>query len=252
MIIGSRLFFCENLPSTNSYAASLLKNEDIPEGAIVYTDYQSSGRGQAGNKWESEENKNLLISLILFPSMINPAEQFLLSMVISLGICDFLQRYTDAISIKWPNDIYVKDDKIAGILMENSIMGDIIEHTIAGVGININQVKFLSDAPNPVSLATITGMEYDLSECLGHLASDLDKRYKDLISGDYDCIKSDYVSQLYWQRQWRHFRDMTGIFTGCISGVGEAGRLQVELKNGKVNEYSFKEIEFIADDQLKP
>jgi BirA family biotin operon repressor/biotin-[acetyl-CoA-carboxylase] ligase len=249
MIIGSEIFYCENLPSTNSYASELLKNKEVPEGLIVYTNYQSAGRGQSGNKWESQENKNLLISIILFPNMIKPADQFLLSMVISLGICDFLQRYTDVISIKWPNDIYVNDDKIAGILIENSIMGDIIEHTIAGIGININQENFLSNAPNPVSLCTLTGRQYDLPECLGQLASDLDKRYKSLISGAPEGLKNDYISHLYRHMQWSKFRDMKGIFTGRISDVSDEGRLRVELKQGKVNEYSFKEIEFVKSDQ---
>ena len=171
MIIGSKLIFLKNLPSTNTYAASLVKEKEVSEGTIIYTNYQSAGRGQGWNKWESEENKNLLISIILFPSMIKPAEQFLLSMAVSLGICDFLDLYTTTISIKWPNDIYVNNDKIAGILIENSIMGDLIEHTIAGIGININQSKFLSDAPNPVSLTNLTGGQFDLSQCLSQLAS---------------------------------------------------------------------------------
>jgi BirA family biotin operon repressor/biotin-[acetyl-CoA-carboxylase] ligase len=246
MIIGSKLFYHENLPSTNSYAASLLRSKDVPEGAVVYTNYQSDGRGQAGNKWESEENKNLLISIILYPTMISTADQFQLSMAISLGICDFLHRYTDAISIKWPNDIYINDDKIAGILIENSIMRDSIEHTIAGIGININQVKFPDNVPNPVSLAILTGVQYDLVVCLSQLTSDLNIRYKYLIAGDSDRIKSDYISHLYRHFQWSKFRDIKGIFEGRISDVTDAGVLRVELKDGNLNEYSFREIDFIT------
>jgi BirA family transcriptional regulator, biotin operon repressor / biotin---[acetyl-CoA-carboxylase] ligase len=246
MIIGSKLFYRENLPSTNSYAASLLKTREVPEGSIIYTNYQSAGRGQAGNKWESEENKNLLISVILYPTMINASEQFQLSMTISLGICDFLHRYTEEISIKWPNDIYINDDKIAGILIENSIMGDTIEHTIAGIGININQVKFLSNAPNPVSLANITGTQFDLTECLDQLTADLDKRYKYLISEDHDRIKSDYISCLYKRNQWSNFSDLKGKFEGRISDVSSAGRLRVNLRDGSAKEYSFKEIDFLS------
>ncbi len=167
MIIGSKLFLFESLPSTNSYAAFLLKNEVIPEGAIVSAEYQTTGRGQGSNIWESENGKNLLISIILYPSIIYPASQFLISMALSLGICDFLKRFIPDCSIKWPNDIYVNDDKIAGILIENSIMGDKIESTIAGIGLNINQEKFLSDAPNPVSLSLITGKKYDLNSLSG-------------------------------------------------------------------------------------
>jgi BirA family transcriptional regulator, biotin operon repressor / biotin---[acetyl-CoA-carboxylase] ligase len=245
MIIGSKLLFFSNLPSTNSYATSFLKVNEVSEGTVIYTNFQSAGRGQRGNKWESEKNKNLLISIILFPSMINPADQFLLSMTVSLGICDFLKRHLLAISIKWPNDIYVKDDKIAGILIENSIMGDRIEHTVAGIGININQSEFISDAPNPVSLANLTGKQYDLDDCLCQLTSDLDKRYKYLISGEYDLIKRDYINSLYRLRQWSKYQDMKGRFTGRQVNVNDSGKLVVEREDGNINEYSFKEIDFI-------
>lgn len=245
MIIGSKLLFFKNLPSTNSHAASMLRDQEVYEGSIIHTNYQTAGRGHGENKWESEENKNLLISIVLFPSMINPADQFLLSISVSLGICDFLVRYTPEISIKWPNDIYAKNDKIAGILIENSIMGDLIEHTIAGIGININQTKFRSDAPNPVSLANLTGKKYDLSECLGQLASSLDKRYKYLISGDFELIKRDYLSWLYRFKQWGRYRDMNGLFNGKISNVLDSGRLLIEREGGSLIEYSFKEIDFI-------
>jgi BirA family biotin operon repressor/biotin-[acetyl-CoA-carboxylase] ligase len=245
MIIGSNLLFVKNLPSTNTYAASLLKDNRLPEGTVIYTNYQSSGRGQQGNKWESEDNKNLLISIVLFPSMIIPEEQFYLSMAVSLGVCDFLDRYTSSVSIKWPNDIYVNNDKIAGILIENSIMGSLIEHTIAGIGVNINQSKFLSNAPNPVSIFILTGNQYDLTECLSQLVSDLDKRYKSLISGDYALIKAHYLSRLYRNGHWFKYQDMNGIFTGRVVNVSDTGRLQVEKEDGIIDEYSFKEIDFI-------
>jgi BirA family biotin operon repressor/biotin-[acetyl-CoA-carboxylase] ligase len=244
MTIGSKLLFFKNLPSTNSYAASLLREQEVPEGTVIHTNYQSAGRGQGGNKWESEENKNLLISTILFPSMINPADQFLISMAVSLGICDFLDTHTSAISIKWPNDIYVKNDKIAGILIENSIMGDQIEHTIAGIGINLNQTEFVS-GPNPVSLASLTGKQYDLDDCLLQLTSDLDNRYKFLISGDFDLIRLDYISRLYRYKQWSKFKDVNGVFKGRIINVSDTGKLRVEKEDRIITEYAFKEIEFI-------
>jgi BirA family biotin operon repressor/biotin-[acetyl-CoA-carboxylase] ligase len=245
MIIGSKLLFIKNLPSTNSYAASLIRENEVSEGTIVYTDYQSAGRGQPGNNWESEENKNLLISIILFPTMISPADQFLLSMAVSLGICDFLERHTSAISVKWPNDIYVKNDKIAGILIENSVMGDKIEHTIAGIGININQAKFLSDAPNPTSLTTLTGKQFDLADCLVKLASDLDNRYKMLISGDFDLVRLDYLSRLFRHNKWGRMRDINGEFNGRVVSVSDSGRLIVEKDEGITVEYSFREVDFI-------
>ena len=245
MIIGSKYLFFKNLPSTNSHAASLIKENEVPEGAVITTNYQSAGRGHGGNKWESEDGKNLLISIVLFPSMINPEDQFLLSMAVSLGICDFLERYTSGISIKWPNDIYVNNDKIAGILIESSIMGGSIENTIAGIGININQTKFLSNAPNPVSLANLTGKQYDLTVCLNQLTSDLDKRYRYLIDEGSDQIRRDYLDRLYRHNQWCKYQDINGVFTGCLLNVTGTGRLNVEKEDGNVNEYGFKEIDFI-------
>ena len=245
MIIGSKLLFLKNLPSTNSYAASLLKEQEVSEGTVVYTNYQSAGRGQGGNKWESEENKNLLISTILFPSIISPTDQFLISMAVSLGVCDFLDQYTSSISIKWPNDIYVKNDKIAGILIENSIMGDQIEHTLAGIGINLNQTEFVSDAPNPVSLANLSGKQYDINDCLIQLTSDLDKRYKFLITGDFDLIRLDYISRLYRYKQWSKFRDVNGLFKGRILNVSDTGKLRVEKEDKIITEYGFKEVDFM-------
>ena len=245
MIIGSRLIFRENLPSTNTYIGQLLRDEKPPEGTIVHTNYQSAGRGQSGNRWESEDGKNLLISILIFPSMIKPVNQFIISMAISLGICDFLNRQIPGCTIKWPNDIYVNNDKIAGILIENSIRGDLIEHTIAGIGINVNQEKFLSDAPNPVSLSILTGRQYDLTGCIIQLAGKLDKRYKQLISEDFDLLRRDYLSLLFRRNQWCDFQDMNGIFKGRISDVTDSGKLKVEQENDIINEYSFKEIDFI-------
>ena len=245
MIIGSNLFFIKELPSTNSHASLLLRNKNLPEGSVIYTNFQSGGRGQAGNSWESEDGKNLLISIVLYPGMISPEDQFYISMAVSLGICDFLKRFINEITIKWPNDIYVKNDKIAGILIENSIMGNQIENTIAGIGININQENFLSDAPNPVSLRIITGMTYDLPICLNQLAADLDRRYKQLISEDFARLRIEYISKLYRHNKWHDFRDQNGVFSGRIVTVTNNGKLQIESQDDIIREYSFKEVDFI-------
>ncbi len=245
MIIGSNINFISDLPSTNNYLINLLKNTDLREGTIITTNYQSDGRGQPGNKWESEDNKNLLFSLLLFPAMIRPEEQFIISMTLSLGIYDFINRNIPFSYIKWPNDIYIKNDKIAGLLIENSIMDDQIEYSVAGIGLNVNQKNFTSDAPNPVSLSLITGLKYDLASCLKELAADLDRRYKQLISGNYYIIRSEYTARLFRLNEWSKFRDSDGVYTGRIISVTNNGRLQVEKRSGAVKDYSFKEIEFI-------
>jgi len=245
MIIGSNLLFFENLPSTNIHAADLLKKSKLPEGTIVYTNYQSAGRGYSGNKWESEDGKNLLISIILYPSFIKPEDQFLISMAISLGICDFLMRFIPDCSIKWPNDIWVNNDKIAGLLIESSLIDNTIDFTVAGIGININQREFLSNAPNPVSLSFLSGSTFNLRSCLKMLESDLDKRYKQLISGNSVQIKKEYVSKLYRLNEWCKYRDINSTYTGRILAVGDYGMLKIEKQNGEILEYAFKEIEFI-------
>jgi BirA family biotin operon repressor/biotin-[acetyl-CoA-carboxylase] ligase len=245
MTIGSNLFFVENLPSTNIHAVSLIKKGRIPDGAIIYTNFQSAGKGQWGNYWESESGKNLLFSVILFPQHIKPDNQFIISIAFSLGICDFLKRYISACSIKWPNDIYVHNDKIAGMLIENSIMANKIESVVAGIGLNINQEQFLSDAPNPVSLAQLTGENYDTDLCIKQLASDLDERYKQISAEKQNQIKSEYIAQLFRFMEWHDYRDQTGAFTGCIKSVEDDGRLVIERRSGNVSSYSFKEVYFI-------
>jgi BirA family biotin operon repressor/biotin-[acetyl-CoA-carboxylase] ligase len=245
MEIGSNLIFIENLTSTNTYSLGLLKKKSLPEGTVVYTNYQKGGRGQKGNQWESEKGKNLLISIILYPTTIDPSDQFIISKAISLWISDFLMDHISNITIKWPNDIYAGNDKIAGILIENTLLNDKIENTIVGIGININQVIFGSDAPNPVSLAILTGNSYDLKDCLKGLLKNLDKRYKQLLSKKYYELDSDYISRLYRYRKWYMFRDINKTYEGRIISLTPDGRLQVEEQNGSVNDYSFGEVDFI-------
>jgi BirA family biotin operon repressor/biotin-[acetyl-CoA-carboxylase] ligase len=245
MIIGSNLLFFKNLSSTNTCAAELLRKNNLPEGTIVYTNYQSSGRGYTGNSWESEDGKNLLISIVLFPSFINPENQFHLSMAVSLGICDFLKKYVPFCTIKWPNDIYVNNDKIAGILIESSIMDSKIEYSIAGIGLNINQDKFKGIAPNPVSLSLLTGTIYDLHVCLNQLTTDLDVRYKQLIGGNSGQIRKEYVSKLFRLNEWCEYKDLKANFTGRILTISDSGRIKIERQGGEISEYSFKELEFI-------
>lgn len=245
MIIGSELIFPDNLSSTNLYAAALLKKGKLREGTIVRTNFQTSGRGQMGNSWESETGKNLLISVILYPASIKADQQFILSKVVSLGICDFISSFLPEVFIKWPNDIYVSNDKIAGILIENSLIGNEIESCIAGIGLNINQEHFVSGAPNPTSLKILTGKEYDLDECLNSLAIALDIRYKQLLLGNIDEIDRDYISSLYRNSQWYNFSDCMGVFEGRITGVASTGRLQLEDRKGRIREYGFKDVDFL-------
>jgi BirA family biotin operon repressor/biotin-[acetyl-CoA-carboxylase] ligase len=245
MIIGSDIIFSENLSSTNSHAAFLLSKNKLREGTIIQTNFQTAGRGQMGNSWESEIDKNLLISVILYPNSIGADKQFILSKVISLGIRDFLSGFISEVFIKWPNDIYVLNDKIAGILIENSIIDNKIESTIAGIGLNINQEHFVSGAPNPTSLKKLTYQEHELGECLTTLAKSLDNRYKQLLNENWPLIDKDYISSLYRYNRWSEYRDSNGVFEARLSDVSETGVLQLEDRKGRRFEYDFKEVDFI-------
>jgi len=245
MIIGSKKIYYKNLSSTNTYCASLQKKGKLQEGTIIHTNFQTAGRGQMGNTWESETDKNLLFSIILYPFSIKAQNQFIISKTISLGICDFLERYLRNIFIKWPNDIYINNDKIAGILFENSLIQDEIEYAIAGIGLNVNQEKFISNAPNPTSLKILTGISFDLNDILSVLSKDLDNRYKQLKYDRISQIGNEYISHLYRYNQWSEYKDSKGIFDGRILSVTDAGRLQIEDRSGRIYEYGFKEVDFL-------
>jgi len=245
MTIGSNILFYETLESTNTTASSMLRNTELAEGTVIQAAFQSSGRGQSGNGWQSESGRNLLISVVLYPGSVRPGEQFLISMTISLGMCDFTDRYYKGSRIKWPNDIYVNNDKIAGILIENSIMGDKIESSVVGIGFNINQEKFDAGIPNPASLKMITGMDHDTGTCLKQMLASLDKRYKQLLYGDRETIRDEYFSRLYRAGEWHNYRSSGIEFKGKISGILPSGKIMIEAKDGTLREFSFKEVNYI-------
>jgi BirA family biotin operon repressor/biotin-[acetyl-CoA-carboxylase] ligase len=245
MIIGSKKIFVEKLSSTNSHATWLIRKGKIQDGTVVHTGYQTTGRGQGENRWESEPGKNLLFSIILYPGSLKAERQFSISKIISLGIRDFLCTIVGDVSIKWPNDIYVRNDKIAGMLIENAIIRDEIEHTIAGIGININQVRFTEGAPNPTSLKILTGKDHDTSGCLNEVLKAIDLRYKQLPFEKKLKISDDYVSSLYRYDQWTEFRDARGIFEGRIIAVADSGRIQIEDRKSRIYEYEHREVDFL-------
>jgi BirA family biotin operon repressor/biotin-[acetyl-CoA-carboxylase] ligase len=245
MIIGSHIRFIKDLPSTNTYLSEMLRKEKPAEGLVVHTNFQSAGKGQQGNQWESQDGKNLLFSIILYPDIIRPMEHFLISMAVSLGIFDFLSEIVPDCKIKWPNDIFAANGKICGILIENSIKDGKIENTVAGIGLNVNQTDFAQDIPNPISIKNITGKDYDTNRLLEKLVRKLDLRYKELLSGEYKKLRADYVSSLYRLHEIQRFQTAKGYLSGRIIGITEHGYLQVEDQQKMIHEFSFKEIDFI-------
>lgn len=231
--------------STNSYLQNLCLSNKIEEFTTVVADFQNSGRGQRGNTWESEKDKNLLFSLVVFPTFLKANCQFLLSQIVSLAIKEELDQYVDDIAIKWPNDIYWRDKKICGILIENNLMGDHICQSIIGIGININQKKFFSSAPNPVSIWQITGKEYNLTHVLESIVDRIQKRYQSLAKGDEDSIQIDYQNSLYRRNGFHQYKDKNGEFTARIERVESSGKIILKDINDNERSYWFKEVSFL-------
>lgn len=234
----------KTLDSTNKFAKELSAHSFLPEGSIIYARNQRKGRGTGDNTWESKSGMNITLSFVLYPFFLDVKEQFLLNQVVALAVFDFVKGYIheNDVRIKWPNDIYIGDKKVAGILVENSILGNEFQNSIAGVGININQEKFLSNAPNPVSLKNITGLNYDIYECIDRLFLCLAKRYKMLENEHNDIIRNDYQESLYRFNMFADYIYDNKKIKARISGLGQTGMLQLFTIDNKFIECDFKEI----------
>lgn len=236
----------EETESTNSYLKSLLQTEQLEEGSVVISDFQTAGRGQAGNSWYSAKGENLLFSLLIYPTEIAANEQFIISRIISLAIKNTLDRFADDIRIKWPNDIYWKDKKIAGILIENSLQGKVIENSVIGVGLNLNQQIFPIELPNPVSLRQITANEYDKEYVLDLLLNEFFQLYGSLKRREKQVIEDEYMLDLYRVNDYYWFEDTNGKFQAKIDNVLPSGHLVLRtLQSNEERKYAFKEVVFL-------
>jgi len=232
----------EELTSSNDEAAEARYRE----GDIVWVERQTAGRGQRGHRWESAEGMNLTFSAVFEPLFLAPARQFLLSEAVALGVCDTLARFGIEARIKWTNDIYVGDRKITGMLIENKLCNGGIMRSIAGIGLNVNQTRFDPSLPNPVSMASAAGREFDRREVMETLREDLGRRYATLRGGGEEALQRDYRRLLY-RRDEEHWYALPdgNRFRGTIRGVEPSGALKVEHADGDVRSYLFKEIEFV-------
>lgn len=230
--------------STNTQAKLLAGDKEI---TLVCAEFQAKGRGQIGNSWESEYGQNLLFSLFLHPNYVVANEQFFLSQAISLAIQQSLAEIlnTNDVCIKWPNDIYWKDKKICGILIENTLVGKKIEGSTIGVGLNVNQIIFKSSAPNPVSMRQICGVDVDRLNVLRQIVTRF-YGYLDRIKlHDVQPIVSDYFENLYRKEGYFSYRDKFGEFEAKIVDVEPMGHLVLCDEQGQKRKYAFKEVEYI-------
>ncbi|MCK5730768.1 MAG: biotin--[acetyl-CoA-carboxylase] ligase [Draconibacterium sp.] len=243
--LSKKIIVLNEVDSTNNYANQLILSEAADEGTVILTQFQKKGKGQLGNSWESEAGKNILATVILFPRFLNAGKQFLISKIVSLSLVEFLKNETDDVSIKWPNDIYVGNKKIAGILIENSIKGNTLFSSLLGIGLNLNQTKFLSDAPNPISLKQLTGKEYVVETVASEISESILKWYKKIKTGGFNNIDSEYFSHLFRNGEWAKYSKDGNVFEARIIGVGKFGQLQLENRDGTIDDFIFKEVEFM-------
>lgn len=233
----------EELSSTNDYASELVRREFVADFTVVMTDFQEKGRGQRGNTWVSAAGQNLLFSVVLHPRQMPIKEQFILSQTVSIALSEVVSLYCDSVCIKWPNDIYVGDRKIAGILIENSINKKEIETTIIGIGLNVNQLLF-EGAPNPTSLRAELGKEQNRDEILQQFLSRFRQLYASMLR-DPETIRRIYKERLYQRGKRSQYKDATGIFSGLIIDVAIGGQLLIADANGDIRRYYFKEVEYL-------
>ena len=216
---------------------------------LVTAEYQQHGRGQVGNHWESERGKNLLFSLKVCPTGLEANRQFVLSQLMAVAIAETLDEYTDGISIKWPNDIYLGHRKIAGMLIENTIMGHQLESSILGVGLNVNQQTFCSDAPNPISLLQATGQTHERRFLLAGIIKRFINAYQQLTPTHGTDIAQRYRQRLYRKEGYHTYADATGTFQAVLADIEPTGHLVLADRNGLRRRYAFKEVCFVPDPQ---
>ena len=246
MLIGNKV---HNLPychSTNDYLKDLMTKNVVSDGEVVVTERQTNGKGQRGNSWESEDGKNLTFSFLLYPKDLLPNEQFNLNYFVTLSIYDFLKHVLgdiNSIKIKWPNDIYVDDKKIGGILIENHIIADQIFSSIIGIGLNINQIDFVT--PNATSIALLNKDTYNIKESLGMLLHYLNRYVKQL--KNVESLRSLYFDNLLGYHEIREFIDpiTQGKFMGKIVDVDSTGKLHLKTHDLSVKVFDLKEIQFV-------
>lgn len=237
--------FFNQLKSTNQYC-ELLDLNQIKEFTIICARCQTAGIGQKGNTWESEPYKNFSISIILHPIFLPIADQYMLTKTISLGIYDWLQQLLPSynVTIKWPNDIYVDNNKICGTLISNKTKGNIFESAICGIGLNINQTNFSNWIPNPISLKLLTNIDYNIDQLLPTLITSIQKRYKQLQNKYWEIINNDYLAHLLNLGIEREYLYQHKTIKAIITGVNRFGHLQL-ISNGESISCQLKEIKLI-------
>ena len=253
--------YIERTNSTNTLMRELIAKGEWQAGEeYLYTGFQTAGRGQSGNGWESEEGKNLLCSILLShqPSEVS-RQPFDLNVAVSVAVHRMVNSQFSILhsqlTIKWPNDIYWQDKKIAGILVENALIGSEVRYSIAGIGLNVNQTEWLSNAPNPVSMRQISGAKYDIHELMKALMNEIHT----VLAMKREEIWAYYRTHLYRKDGFWPFverevsiaptmnanKETEGIFLAKIEKIRADGEIELRDQEGNLRLYHFKEVRYV-------
>ncbi len=246
MTLRHNFIFDEQVDSTNARAVELLQSQKLPEGTLIYAGAQTAGVGLGENKWHSLPGQNITASVVLYPDFLPAEEQFKLTMVISVSVCTMLESLDHRFKpmIKWPNDIYLNDHKVAGMLIKNNLSGNTLSQTIAGLGLNVNQIDFDSSAPLAISLAMISGRQYEILDLLTKWHASLDHTYHLLQTGKAHELEQAYLNRFYRLNQWANYTIHGEKLRAKITGIGEYGMLQLRSEDGRTFSCGLKEVVF--------
>lgn len=231
------------ITSTNDYLKHLEQKKELDDFTVVVCEHQTNGRGQKGNSWVSENGKNLTVSVLKRFSELKAVWGFTLNCAISLAISEVLQELSiPEIKVKWPNDIMSGNQKLCGILAENTLQGERIKHSIIGFGLNVNQVDFGMLA-HTTSLKGVTGMDYDLEELLHGILEKIKIKLEHIKSKNFESLKRAYESMLFKKDVPSKFSRPDGTnFVGTIQGINTFGKLVVKLENGTLSDFGLQEV----------
>lgn len=243
----SNIRWFDQVGSTNDLCMECAQRGEA-EGLVVAAHYQTHGRGQRGNVWTSERGQNLLFSVLLRPSFLRVDEQFLITQAVAVALCLLMEQcgVHQDVRIKWPNDIYLDNSKVVGVLVENSFCSEQLDVSVVGVGINLNQSEFPASLPNPTSLALSAGCSFDAEEVLQRFLRLLANTYAMLRNGQRHELHQNYMSRLYRYGRQARYRCATGDFVATIVGISSIGELRLQLPDGAVRSFGFKEIAFVV------
>lgn len=248
LFIGQNLIKLSSVDSTNNYLKKVASNsEPLPEGTVIMADNQFAGRGQQQNIWHAEAGKNLTFSIWLKPDCLLAGQHFVLNMLVCVALNNALAKYLPVdLTIKWPNDIYFKDHKIGGILIENAIMGNKIKNSIIGIGLNVNQRDFQHTMlGKAASIAQILQQDVNLMVLLNEICIQIEQLYLRVKTVGHDFLKELYTNKLYRLNQLAFYRDKDRVFEGKIEGISENGLLRIKPLDEECIEFSFKEVSFM-------